>query len=191
MSRANRPAHFVCLVLGILALHRVSAVDGDGTLRVEIRDKATGALTPAMVCITSLADGKWRTPPDGRVDSGYTTVRDFYKPFDWKPGDIGPLRLTNGEYKNNNTRASMYEGQPAYPYWKEPAAFFVTGPSASRCPPGAGVWRSPKASNSCRTSRSSRFPPDRNACAASSWPVGPTCPGRAGTRATIMSTIRA
>jgi hypothetical protein len=139
MSRTNRLAHFVCLALGILALYRVSAVDGDGTLRVEIRDKATGALTPAMVCITSLADGKWRTPPDGRVDSGYTTVRDFYKPFDWKPGDIGPLRLTNGEYKNNDTRSSIYEGQPAYPYWKEPAAHFVTRPFSITLP--AGRWR--------------------------------------------------
>jgi len=76
---------------------------------------------------------------DGRIDSGYTTVRDFYKPFDWKPGDIGPLRLTNGEYKSNDTRSSIYEGQPAYAYWKEPAAYFVTAPFTITLP--AGRWR--------------------------------------------------
>ena len=93
----------------MLALYRVSAVDGDGTLRVEIRDRATGAVTPAMVCITSLADGKWRTPPDGRVDSGYTTVRDFDKPFDWKPGDIGPLRLEEASSLWREAVAHLFE----------------------------------------------------------------------------------
>jgi hypothetical protein len=59
---------------------------GTGTLQVEIRDKASGQLVPAMVCITSLEDHKWRTPPDGRVSPPHSTARDFYTPGDWKPG---------------------------------------------------------------------------------------------------------
>ncbi|MBI4877566.1 MAG: CehA/McbA family metallohydrolase [Acidobacteria bacterium] len=139
MLRTKRLAHLVCLALGAVALYRLAAVDAEGTLRVEIRDKASGRPTPAMVCITSLADGKWRTPPDGRVDSGYSTVRNFYQAFDWKPGDIGPVRLTNGDYKDNDTRSSIYEKLSAYPYWREPAAYFVSAPFTIMLP--AGRWR--------------------------------------------------
>jgi hypothetical protein len=139
MRKRNPFAHLACLAVAGLALYRLPAVDGDGTLRVEIREKATGALTPALVCITSLADGKWRTPPDGRVVSGYTTVRDFYRPFPWKPGEIGPVRLTNGEYNNNDARSSIYEKLSAYPYWREPAAYFVPAPFTITL--AAGRWR--------------------------------------------------
>ena len=43
-----------------------AAASAEGTLRVEIRDSGTKEIVPAMVCVTSLADHKWRTPPDGR-----------------------------------------------------------------------------------------------------------------------------
>jgi hypothetical protein len=98
---------------------------GDGTLIVEIRDKGSGQIVPAMVCITSLAEHKWRTPPDGRVTVGYSTTRDFYNPGPWKPGDIGPVRLTIGDYGDNDVRSLAYAGESAYPFWREPAAYFV------------------------------------------------------------------
>jgi len=120
-------------------LYTIAGQTGTGTLKVEIRDKASGQITPAMVCITSLADGKWRTPPDGTTVPPYTTTREFYTPPDWKAGAIGPVRLTNGEYKNNDTRSSIYEGRSAYPFWNEPAAYFVSQPFSITLP--AGKWR--------------------------------------------------
>ena len=121
------------------ALYAILGQSGTGTLHVEIREKATGRITPAMVCITSLADGKWRTPPDGSVVPAYSTTREFYTPPDWKPGDIGPVRLTSGDYKDNDTRSSIYEGRSAYPFWQEPAAYFVSQPFSITLP--AGKWR--------------------------------------------------
>mgnify|MGYP006175778579 CR=1 FL=1 len=44
--------------------------------KVSGRDRSSGRVTPAMVCITSLEDHKWRTPPDGRVAPPYTLMDD-------------------------------------------------------------------------------------------------------------------
>ena len=118
----------------------ISSATAEGTLQVEIRDHATGRVVPAMVCITSLADHKWRTPPDGRSAPPFTTSRDFYEGFySWKPGDIGPIRVTNGEYNNNDTRSFVYAGKSAYPFWQEPAAYFVSKPFSISLP--VGKWR--------------------------------------------------
>ena len=126
-------------VLLAWAAYSILGQSGEGTLKVEIRDRTSGQIVPAMVGITSLADHKWRTPPDGRIVPPYSTSRDFYSPGDWKPGDIGPVRLTNGEYKDNETRSTIYEGQSAYPFWQGPAAYFVSKPFSITLP--AGKWR--------------------------------------------------
>ena len=105
---------------------------GVGTLRVEIDG-------PAMVCITSLADNTWRTPPDGRIASRFSTVRDFHNLLAWKPGDVGPVRLTTGDFKDNTKRMMNYDGLAAYPFWREPAAYFVSRPFSIQLP--TGKWR--------------------------------------------------
>jgi hypothetical protein len=120
-------------------LYFAAGQSGDGSLAVEIRDAVTNRPVPAMVCITSLADGKWRVPPDGTTAPGYTRVPDFYDPPSWKPGDIGPVRLTAGDYKDNQTRSSIYGEAACYPFWKEPAAYFVARPFSIKLP--AGRWR--------------------------------------------------
>jgi hypothetical protein len=122
-SLVARAVGFVLLGLAFSALARQL---GDGTLTVEIRDAASGQITPAMVCITSLQDNKWRTPPDGRVAPPYTRVPDFLDPKEWKPGDIGPVRLTVGNWRDNNTRSFLYGERSGYPFWAEPAAYFVS-----------------------------------------------------------------
>ena len=119
-------------------LRYMAGQTGEGSLSVEIRDGAGGEV-PAMVCITSLADGKWRTPPDGRAAPPYTRVPDFFDPKPWKPGDVGPVRLTTGDYKDNQTRSSIYQDTSCYPFWKEPAAYFVSRPFSIRLT--AGRWR--------------------------------------------------
>jgi hypothetical protein len=111
----------------------------EATLAVEIRDGSTGQIVPAMVCLTSLADHKWRTPPDGSAAPPYSKVREFYDPAAWRPGQIGPVRLTTAEPRDNQARVPMYDGQTSYPYWHEPAAYFV--PQAFSIRLAAGKWR--------------------------------------------------
>lgn len=111
----------------------------EGSLSVEIRDGAAGEIVPAMVCVTSLEDHKWRTPPDGSVVPPYSKVREFYDPKPWTPGQIGPVRLTTAEPRDGQARVMMYDGQTSYPYWHEPAAYFVAQPFSIRLP--AGKWR--------------------------------------------------
>jgi len=127
------------LVLLAAALASLAAQTRDGALHVEIYDEGTGQTTPAMVCITSLEDNKWRTPPDGRVVPPYTRVPDFMDPEEWKPGGIGPVRLTIGDWRDNNTRSFLYGEKSGYPFWQEPAAYFVSQPFSIRLP--AGRWR--------------------------------------------------
>ncbi len=128
----------VTLLLGWTAYTLVGQ-SGEGTFQVEIRDEASGKMVPAMVCITSLADQKWRTPPDGHTVPTYSTARQFYDPPSWKPGQIGPVRLTNGEYNDNNIRSHVYDGRPGIPLWTEPAAYFVSEPFSIRL--RSGKWR--------------------------------------------------
>ncbi len=142
-ATARRRFHFWVRTVGVVlfawVFYSLFAQSGEGTLRVEILDHSSGLVTPAMVCITSLEDGKWRTPADGREIPPYTTTREFYDPPDWKAGQIGPVRLTNGEYNDNDVRSVIYEGASAYPFWKEAAAYFVSQPFSMTLP--AGRWR--------------------------------------------------
>ncbi len=111
----------------------------DALLRVEIRDKETGDIVPAMVCITSDEDKKWRVPPNGAIIPPYSTSLTFHKGYPWRHGDIGPVRLTNGEYGDNTIRSRVYEGASAYPFWREAAAYFVSEPFSIKLTPGK--WR--------------------------------------------------
>jgi hypothetical protein len=145
------------LLFGLAACSMLGQTD-TGTLRVAIRDQASGKVVPAMVCITSLADNTWRVPPDGRTPAGFVTNPDMIegrlkgieyvagaaKP--WFPGDPGPAVLMAGDFKEDLTapwpkqrRNPWYDGKPAVPFWKEPAAYFVSKPFAITLPPGK--WR--------------------------------------------------
>jgi hypothetical protein len=126
------------LVLLIWGGYHLTA-QSEASLAVEIRDDASGEIVPVMVCITSLADHKWRTPPDGTAAPPYSKVREFYDPAPWTPGQIGPVRLTTAEPRDNQARVPMYDGRNSYPYWHEPAAYFVPQPFSMRLP--AGKWR--------------------------------------------------
>src|ERR1700692_773425 len=145
------------VVLGALALlftlasYSVLGQSDVGTLRVAIRDNASGQIVPAMICITSLADNTWRIPPDGRSPAPVLRNIDFiqarWKSIEyiagdkkkWFPGDPGPGLVMNGNYPDNTTRDLWYYGGPAIPFWKEPAAYFVSQPFTITLPPGK--WR--------------------------------------------------
>ena len=134
-----------------LAPHSVLGQSDAGTLRVTIRDKASGQVVPAIVCITSLADNTFRVPPDGRTPAKFQRNVDFiqarWKSIEyiagpdkkWFPGDPGPALVMNGTFKDNVTRDQWYYGGPAIPFWKEPAAYFVSEPFSITLPPGK--WR--------------------------------------------------
>ncbi|MGH7138638.1 MAG: CehA/McbA family metallohydrolase, partial [Pirellulales bacterium] len=150
-----------CAALGLLmavAAQPVVAQSEVATLQVEIHDRQSGQIVPAMICITSLADNTWRVPPDGRMPAGYITNRDIIegrsmgmeyvagKQKKWSPGDPGPAVLMNGDFGDDITvppdkrkRNPWYEGKPAVPFWKDPAAYFVSGPFSITLPPGK--WR--------------------------------------------------
>jgi hypothetical protein len=126
------------------AAYAMLAQSGEGALKVEIRDKKTGQITPAMVCITSMEDHLWRTPPDGHVSPRFSNLNDFYTPGGWTAGDIGPVRLMTENAGDDGKgmhlgRSKTYDGLPTYPFWKEPAAYFVSKPFTIQLP--AGKWR--------------------------------------------------
>jgi hypothetical protein len=107
-----------------------SRAQASASLAVEIADGL------AMVCITSLQDHKWRVPPDGSAVPPYTRVRDFYEPKPWKPGQIGWVRLTTADPADPQARSNVYGDLISYPYWKEPATYFVAQPFSISLPPG-------------------------------------------------------
>ena len=167
MSPGN--AHLVLAIgamlatLFSLAIHPVFAQTDVGTLRAAIRDAQDGEIVPAMICITSPADNTWRTPPDGRDPAGYVTNQDIIlgrmkgieyvagKQKKWFPGDPGPPVLMAGDFQEDPADAKLpyleqkrkrnpwYDGKPAVPFWKEPAAYFVSRPFTITLPPGK--WR--------------------------------------------------
>jgi hypothetical protein len=128
------------VLLGFFPFPKAAQKSPEGTLNIEIWDHESGQVVPAMVCVTSLSNHEWRTPPDGQSSPPYTTVRNFYVGLpSWKPGDIGPVRLTNGDYHDNETRSFVYEGKSSDPFWQEPAAYFVSQPFSIALP--EGKWR--------------------------------------------------
>ena len=113
-------------------------------------------------------------------------------PKEWKPGDIGPVRLTVGDWRDNQTRSSIYGEQSGYPVLGGAGrllrvAAFLDSASCRQVASG----RRARASSICRSSRNSRSRrekcgPGRSICAA-----GSTWRRKAGTRATTTCTFHA
>ena len=136
---------FLALICGV-------ACGQTGTLSVTIKDKATGETVPAMVCITSTADGTWRVPPDGTIVSptpvtGPQQIEGWAAgPGEWKPDQPGPVRIVKNSPIPGVTMEMRQGGSyvayalaPALPYWEEPVAYFVPKPFTITLPPGK--WR--------------------------------------------------
>jgi hypothetical protein len=138
--------------LFLLVCGLACAQSGAGTLTVSIKDKSTGQSVPAMVCITSAADGTWRVPPDGTIVSptpvtGNQQIAGWAAgPNQWMPGQPGPVRLVKNspipgvtmEMRQGGSYVA-YAGLPALPYWNEPVAYFVPKSFTITLPPGK--WR--------------------------------------------------
>ncbi len=63
-------------------------------LRVRLVDAATGKTTPAMACISDARSSEVRLPPDGRVCTAPSSVKEFMSGvrFEADPNWIGPVR---------------------------------------------------------------------------------------------------
>lgn len=132
------------LLLGLCvapALLFVAATSITRTTTVQFRLlDSTGAITPAMVCITSATDGRVRLPPDGRTDPTVSKIGDFTGGIDFKGHMdwIGPVRKTTG-IGNNQDRSFVYGSTPSLPYWNEPVMYQTSGEFSIRLP--NGTWR--------------------------------------------------
>ena len=81
-----------------LAPYSILGQSDVGTLRGTIRDKASGAVVPAMICITSLADHTWRVPPDGRDPAPFLRNIDFIAAR-WKSSSMLRATSRNGSWE--------------------------------------------------------------------------------------------
>lgn len=113
------------------------------TTRVHFRlvDAETGKTTPTMVCISDAAAGQVRLPPDGRVCTQPSSVKQFVDGVKFNPDRnwIGPVRKMLGKSNNNDDRSYVYELRPSIPYWKEPVTYQTSGDFLIDLP--AGRWR--------------------------------------------------
>ena len=141
------------MALFALTVWPMAAQPQTGLLHVAILDKVSGKAVPAMVCITSKADGSWRVPPDGTIRSPHPVTGNEQiagwaagpGTKQWMPTDPGPIRIVmnaptpaiDESMRQNSSRA--YANLPAMPYWNEPVAYFVPGPFDITLPPGQ--WR--------------------------------------------------
>jgi hypothetical protein len=134
--------------LFILAAYPVLGQTGNGTLHVAITD-ATGKVIPAIVCITSVADGTWRLPPDGTIASPHvlSNIREQgdAKRTGWSPQEpgtmhlLGHVLLPNYPRSERNDAYPTYAGLPSIPYFNEPVGYFEAEPFTITLPPGK--WR--------------------------------------------------
>jgi len=112
------------------------------TTRVHLRliDTRTGKPTPAMACISDAESREVRLPPDGRLCTKPSTVRQFYSgvQFNPDPNWIGPVRKMQGK-GDNDDRSYVYEDRPSIPYWKEPVIYQTSGDFLIDLP--VGRWR--------------------------------------------------
>lgn len=99
--------------------------------RVDIRITEAGseAVTPAMICITNLDNGKVYTPPNGDMAEAATYPAPFFKGIalsndrNWH----GPTRKMMGEGAVNGQRTYVYGQKPTLPYWPDSVMYQVTG----------------------------------------------------------------
>lgn len=117
-------ASTLLLAIPLVLVHPAAAA----TVKIRLIDAASAKPAPAMVCITALADGSVRMPPNGEPLAQPSSTRTFYEGVrfstdnDW----VGPARKTAGK-GNNDDRGFPYEHRLSIPYWPEPVMYQTTG----------------------------------------------------------------
>jgi hypothetical protein len=110
-------------------------------VKIRITEENSKETTSAMVCITSIKDGKVRLPPFAKISDSVTHIQTFYEGIDYKTDKnwIGPVRKTNGLSLTNEDRSNIYGVLPSIPYWREPVMYQTSGDFYINLP--AGKWR--------------------------------------------------
>ncbi|MGN6436613.1 MAG: CehA/McbA family metallohydrolase [Agriterribacter sp.] len=120
-----KPILILCLGITI-SLHAIAQ-----KTRVDIRvtEAASGQITPAMVCITNLDNGKVYTPPYGDTAGAATYPAPFFKgiAFSSHSNWCGPVRKMKGKGAVNGQRTYVYGEKPTLPYWTDPVMYQVNG----------------------------------------------------------------
>lgn len=118
-----KPIFILCSALTI-SLHAIAQ-----KTRVDIRitEAASGQITPAMVCITNLNNGKVYTPPDGDTAALPTYPAPFFKgiAFSSHKNWHGPIRRMLGKGEVNGQRTYVYGDKPTLPYWSDTVMYQV------------------------------------------------------------------
>ena len=109
-------------------------------VKIQILEGSNYQVTPAMVCITGVEDGKVRIPPLAVILDSPSKTKVFYSGVDYKKDKnwVGPVRKTSG-LGDNDDRSYVYELVPSIPYWREPVMYQTSGDFTIDLPPGK--WR--------------------------------------------------
>ncbi len=109
-------------------------------VNIRVLEAETNEVTPVMVCITNVQDGKVRVPPQADVPDSVSLTHAFYTGIEFNPDKnwIGPIRKMNG-IGNNDDRSYVYGTLPSIPFWDDPVAYQTSGDFSITLSPGK--WR--------------------------------------------------
>ncbi len=140
----NMKRKILILVIGVSSLLSCSLLKNETpesvVVHIQVREAENNLVTPVMVCITSLEDGKVRIPGHfGQIDS-VSHTNEFYQGIEFNNDKnwIGPIRKMNG-IGDNDDRSYVYASLPSIPHWKDPVAYQTSGDFSISLSPGK--WR--------------------------------------------------
>ena len=132
------------IIAALLLISSFASAQSDAkksvTVKITIKEDDTKQITPAMVCITSIEDGKVRLPPFAEISYTPSETKSFYSGIDFKKNKdwVGPVRKMNGA-GNNEDRSYVYGLYPSLPYWSDPVLYQTSGDFSITLSPGK--WR--------------------------------------------------
>ncbi|MCK5705742.1 MAG: CehA/McbA family metallohydrolase, partial [Cyclobacteriaceae bacterium] len=109
-------------------------------VKIRVLEAGTNEVTPVMVCITGIKDGKVRIPPSADIRDSVSQTNVFYKGIEFSNDKnwIGPIRKMNG-LGNNDDRSYVYDSLPSIPHWEDPVVYQTSGDFSITLSPGA--WK--------------------------------------------------
>ena len=109
-------------------------------VKIRVLEAGTNEVTPVMVCITGIKDGKVRIPPSADITDSVSQTNVFYKGIEFSNDKnwIGPIRKMNG-LGNNDDRSYVYDSLPSIPHWEDPVVYQTSGDFSITLSPGA--WK--------------------------------------------------
>lgn len=128
----------ICCVIFASLLVANKAEASKIKLHIRIVEDDTRQVTPAMICITSIGNGKVYTIPHGDTAEAATYPADFFKGVHFSDSSNwrGPIRKMAGPGAVNGQRTYVYGNLPTLPYWSDPVMYQVSGDFTITLDPG-------------------------------------------------------